>query len=133
MNKSERRNMLALFNALSGMGFSDAEIEALRRIEMTLQRWGEQECGDERGAIERDEATGKPYWLNANTGRRFPVPDRERGALKRLGKIMADHPDFLAYHQTDCRGCNLYILRKSQVAAGESVESVYNRGVAVCY
>jgi len=133
MNKSERRNMLALFNALSGMGFSDAEIEALRRIEMTLQRWGEQECGDERGAIERDEATGKPYWLNANTGRRFPVPDRERGALKRLGKIMADYPDFLAYHQTDCRGCNLYILRKSQVAAGESVESVYNRGVAVCY
>ena len=70
--------MLALFNALGGMGFSNEEIEALRRIEMTLQRWGKQECGDERGAIERDEATGKPYWLNENTGRRLPVPDRER-------------------------------------------------------
>jgi hypothetical protein len=53
--------------------------------------------------------------------------------LKRLGKIMAGHKRLLAYRQGDCRGCNLYILRKSQVAAGENVDSVYTRGVAVCY
>jgi hypothetical protein len=33
-------------------------------------------------------------------------------ALKRLNNIMAAHPEWLAYHQGDPRGCALYIIRK---------------------
>ena len=61
------------------------------------------------------------------------VSSQKFGAKRRLAKLLADHPGLVAYHQTDCRGCNLYLLHADQVAAGESVESVYNRGVAVCY
>lgn len=120
-------------NQLHGLGFEHDEIQALFRIERTLQRWGERECGDEYGCIERDETTGKPYWLYASTGRRTPIADRKAGALRRMAAIMARHPELVSYHQTDCRGCNLYVLAKSDVPPGASLNSVYTRGVAVCY
>ena len=59
------------------------------------------------------------------------VVDRERGAQKRLAKIMARYPGFQAYVQTDPRGCALYILRPGDVPAGSDVSSCYNRGIAV--
>lgn len=87
----------------------------LRRIEMTLQRWGELECGDSNDhcswSIERDETTGKPYrcvYPHQGQMRRYAIADRERGALKRLQAIMAAHPDYAAYHQTDPWGANLH-------------------------
>lgn len=140
MTKTVQRNMLDLYRPLGQAGFSDEEITALVRIERTLQRWGELECGDSNDfqsfAVERDETTGKPFLVcqpHKGPARRVPVADREAGAKRRLAAIMAKHPRWLAYHQTDCRGCNLYLLRKSQVKPGESVDSIYNRGVAVCY
>ncbi len=66
------------------------------------------------------------------TMRRYPVADREKGALKRLAAIMAGHPELLAYHQTDCRGCMVYILKRSDIADGARIDSVYTRGMAVC-
>jgi hypothetical protein len=69
-----------------GIGFGQAY--DLRRIAMQLHRWFELECGDDHGCIERDDKTGKPYWLNSTTMRRTPIADRERGAMKRLEKIM---------------------------------------------
>jgi hypothetical protein len=133
MNKAERR--FRLMKNLQNLGFNYEEGEQLRRIEMTLQRWGEAECGDERGTcIERDEETGKPFrTYEKSDGKRgrYPVADREAGALKRLAKIMAIHPDLVAYHQGDCRGCNLYILRKADVNGGD-INQVYTRGLAVC-
>jgi hypothetical protein len=104
---------------------------ALRRIEMTLHRWSELECGDGNGCIERDEVTGKTYWHHAQSGKLWPTPDRERGALKRLAAIMARYPGIIAYHQGDPRGCALYILRASDMPAGSTVDSWYTRGVAV--
>jgi len=135
MNKRQAEDYGRLMANLQSMGFSYEEANQLRRIEMTLQRWGERECGDSDGnCIERDETTGKPFCTfetgNGKRGR-YAVADREAGSLKRLEKIMEKHPDFISYHQGDCRGCNLYILRKSDVKPGESVDSVYTRGVAV--
>jgi predicted RNA-binding Zn-ribbon protein involved in translation (DUF1610 family) len=44
-----------LFSRLQEMGFTYDEAVKLRRIEMTLQRWFELECGDGNGrSIERD-------------------------------------------------------------------------------
>jgi hypothetical protein len=130
MTKSEslRRFTLERYLILS-LGFTSDEAAALRRISNTLRRWHELECGTDGGFIERDEATGKPYWLT-DSGRRWPMADREAGALRRLQKIMEGRP--LSYFvQTDPRGAALYILRPSDVPEGLSVESCYTRGVCV--
>lgn len=116
-----------LINA--GMSFSDAT--AIRRIAMTLHRWNELSCGDDNGGVERDETTGKTYWLNSYSGRRYPVADREGGAQKRLAKIMERYPELSAYEQGDPRGAALYILRPGDVPTGEHAESYYSRGIAV--
>lgn len=132
-----------VLSRLEKAGISYEHANALRRISMTLSRWGELECGDsnEYGswAIERDETTEKPYMVRHSYGhgqfkdtvRRTLIPDKEKGALKRLQAIMSKHPDLLAYHQTDPRGCAVYVLRKDDVPVGSSIDSVYNRGVAV--
>ena len=104
---------------------------ALRRIAMALHRWHELECGTENGAIERDDTTGKAYCRDANTGKRYPTPDRETGALKRLKAIMAKYPTLQAYVQGDPRGASLYILRPGDVPDGCDVDSYYSRGIAV--
>ena len=59
------------------------------------------------------------------------LPDRERGALKRLAKIMARYPGFAPYVQGDPRGCALYIMRPGGVPDGADIASCYNRGIAV--
>lgn len=119
---------------------------ALRRIEMTLSRWGEKECGDSNDrmswAIERDEKTNKPYMMTyfhdgAIKPRRTPIADRETGALKRMAKIIAARnarcgDTVQAYHQTDPRGCSLYILRAQDISNGSKAENCYTNGLAVC-
>ena len=132
-----------VLSRLEKAGISYEHANALRRISMTLSRWGELECGDgnEHGswAIERDETTEVPYMVHhrymhgqgKDTVHRTRIADREKGALKRLQAIMSKYPDLLAYHQTDPRGCAVYVLRKDDVPVGSSIDSVYNRGVAV--
>src|SRR3990167_8087667 len=105
MNK-DTTNMLA---RLERLGITSADALALRRISMTLHRWYELECGTGDGCIERDEATGVPYWydansryLGANDRRAYSrIPDREKGALKRLAAIMARYPSLRYYIQYD--------------------------------
>lgn len=135
---TKQRNYLALMDRLRGMGFSLEECEALRRIQMTLHRWCELECGDGNDyaswSIERDETTDKPHrcvYPHNGPMRRTAVADREKGALKRLAAIMAGHPDLVSHYQTDCRGCALYIIRKSDIPAGRPLDSCYTVGLAV--
>ena len=131
MRVSIKERMLVL-ERLGKLGLGYDEAQALRRISMTLQRWGEHECN---GEIQRDEATNMPYW-HYGRGTQGPflttkIADKEKGALKRLQAIVAYYPDFVAYHQTDPRGCAVYLVRRSEVPEGTSIDSVYNRGIAV--
>ena len=128
--KRENERRAKMFRALEMNGITYDDAHALRRVSMTLNRWHELECGAEFGHVERDEVTGKTYSVN-NSGRKFPTPDRETGALKRLAKIMAAYPALSAYVQGDPRGAALYILRPGDVPAGEDVGSYYSRGIAV--
>lgn len=145
MTKQERERITAQENTLARMGFEPHEARALRRISNTLRRWHERECGIDGGCIERDDVTGRPYW-RSDTGRRWPVADRERGALKRLGKIIADRNtremvrtgahsvqvhQIVHYVQTDPRGAALYLLRPGDVPPGADPASYYTRGVCV--
>lgn len=131
MNKSQAESVTRMLNALIDAGIDPADADALRRISMTLHRWHEAECGTGYGYIERDEETGKTYWVNANTGARLPCYDRETGALKRLAAIMARYPSLGYYIQGDPRGAALYVLRPGDVPEGASVESCYTNGIAV--
>jgi len=127
-----RRQKYDSVAALQAIGIAYDDAEALRRISMTLHRWHELECGDGNGCIERDETTGKACWLNSHSMRRSPIPDREKGALKRLAAIMTRYPELDSYVQGDPRGSALYILRPGDVPPGGSADSYYNRGVVVC-
>jgi hypothetical protein len=129
MNKREAWQREQMFNTLQQHGIERTDVEALRRISMTLRRWFEGECGDANSCI--DEESGKPYVRNSYSGNRYPIADRETGALKRLAKIMAKYPTLGYYVQTDPRGCALYILRPGDVPEGEQAESYYSRGIAV--
>jgi hypothetical protein len=138
MTKRELTRRIHQDNALTGLGFTAEEAESLRRISMTLRRWYERECGDGHGCIERDEATGRPYWHHAMSGRRYPIPDRERGAEKRLKAIVdrrnnenPEHVPLSCYLQTDPRGASLYLIRPGDVPDGGMVDAYYSRGVCV--
>lgn len=133
-----------MMRQLAQMGIDYETAKILRRISNTLRNWFEMECGtgDDRvtQSIERDgeEEYSKPYlriqfatpgggWHDTKR----PVVDRERNAKLRLKTIMEKYPDLVPYIQGDCRGCALYILRKSDLRAGDQIDSVYTRGVAV--
>ncbi len=130
MTRREAERLTRQDTNLMVLGFTQEEADRLRRISNTLNRWYEMECGNEFGAIERDETTGKPFWINALSGRRYATSDRERGALKRLAGIMAGRA-VSYYVQTDPRGAALYILRPGDVIEGQSVDSCYSRGLCV--
>lgn len=136
MTKKQAENYARMERALIDMGIDFREVDALRRIEMTLSRWGARECGDEHGnAIERDEVTGKPYATyerSSGARGRYLIADKETGALKRLDRIMAKYPELVAYHQGDPRGCSLYVVKRSDIPQGEDIGSYYTRGIAVC-
>jgi len=120
-----------LLNQLADLGFTYGEAKTLQRIERTLTRWGEAECGNEYGCICRDDETNKPYWLNAATDQRTPVADRQAGATAKLAKLMEQFPNVWSYIQGDCRGCALYIGRKDGETE-KNLDQLYTRGIAVC-
>lgn len=137
-------------DALMHEGITYDDACALRRISMTLHRWHELECGDSNahaswcitrgsqqpeGFVYDDE--GAPFneihW-NKRPTQYVRVPDRERGALKRLAKIMARYPGFASYVQGDPRGCALYIIPPAVVdwhPVNQPVDDYYTRGIAV--
>lgn len=128
MTRKEHERRARMRAALHHTGIAPDDADKLRRISVTLRRWHELECGIGHGAIERDETTGRPYWINAVNGRRSPVADRETGARKRLAAIMAQYPALSAYVQGDPRGAALYIIRPGDVP---DVDAYYSRGIAV--
>jgi hypothetical protein len=137
MKQTKAQRQAEFYARFAKLGFSFDETNTLRRAEMTLSRWSTAECN---GEIERDEATGKPVrvsqaYINGFTSKRtvWPVADRERGALARINRIMQAHPDFVAYHQGDPRGCSLYIVAKKDLPDGADINAYYSRGFAVCF
>ena len=155
MTRKEAERLTYQADTLRALGFTRDEAEALRRISMTLHRWSEQECN---GEIERagDDGDGLPYRSYPNSGRHmaYRIPDRERGALKRLQIIVdarnarnvppvqsdedaanarpgADAWRITYYVQGDPRGAALYILRPGDVPDGQRADSHYSRGIAV--
>ena len=53
MTKNEALRRARLDSYLLTLGFTDFEVASLRRINSTLQRWHELECGTDSGVIDR--------------------------------------------------------------------------------
>ena len=127
----------SVIQPLVNAGISESDALKLRRIAMTLHRWHELECGDGNDyaswSIERDEETDKPYMVEyphrESKPRRHLIPDREKGALKRLAAIMARYPSLRYYVQGDPRGAALYVIRPGDIRG--SLDSSYNNGIAI--
>ena len=142
MNKNEQRQRDYQNEALRTMGFDFDEIDALRRISRTLERWAVAECN---GEIERDEQTGKPFRVwDTPTGAKYPAPgpyykrhryaisDRETGATNRAKKIMEAHPDLWIYFQGDPRGAMIYVGRYDErTPKGKDLGCCYTNGIAI--
>lgn len=114
MNATQKNIELHRRASYRGINLPLNDASTLRRAELALQRWAELECGDanESGSygIERDETTGQPFMRHITNKKdfRYPIPDRESGALRRVAaicKLLGLH----YFHQTDPRGCALYI------------------------
>jgi hypothetical protein len=150
MTKQEAMRIKHQQSVLMQLGFTMDEADSLRRISMTLRRWHELECGNERGCIERDEFSGIPQWRHASDTGKYcgvPVRDMETGALKRLAAIIGQRngrPAIVdgrlnaapsgkveAYIQGDPRGAALYIIRPGDIPQGQTVDSCYSRGIVV--
>lgn len=114
----------------AGIVASFDQAETLRRAELTLHSWAEAECGTsnnyESWGIERDETTGIPYKCvyphDSNEVKRYRIADREKGALVRVAAV-CKALNIYYYHQTDPRGCALY------VSTEPIADNTYNRGV----
>lgn len=113
MNRKQIERYRYWLKSMIRLGIGEDDIEALRRIEMTLHRWHEMECGVSNGHIERDETTGKVYWINADNDQPYLFRDRESGALKRLAAILSRYPHLGYYVQHDPRGGALYLYDKA--------------------
>ena len=129
MTKKQAERYAYLLRALDNLGVSKEDADALLRIERTLHRWAERECN---GEVETDD-DGKAWRLSAVSAHRFAIPNREAGALRRLKAIMARYPALAAYHQTDPRGCALYIAKREAIGQRNLDECYSSVGVAVCY
>lgn len=99
----------------TGVLVTIADAETLRRAEITLTRWAEAECN---GTIQRDETTGKPWRYHgghyagvSGTVTRWPIADRETGALARVAAL-CERLGLEYFHQTDPRGAALYVAKK---------------------
>lgn len=132
MNKKQTENFVRLCNNAAALGLDLDQVNALRRAEITLHRWAELECGDGNDyaswSIERDETTSKPYMVTyPHTGEthRRAIADREAGALRRIAGICKG-AGLYYHHQTDPRGCQLYISRNKMDGSN------YTQGLAIC-
>lgn len=143
MKITKHQRMARFFESMTALGFSYEETSALRRIQMTLHRWSELECGDGNDyaswSLERDEETGKPFLVTyPHTGKSYRrrIADREAGALRRLQTIMAKHPNLWFYHQSDPRGCALYVGANVDIWENDGrtllpLDVYYTKGIAV--
>lgn len=123
--KDKSRALSAHLAHRAGILITTSDADTLRRAEMTLHRWAEHECN---GTIQRDETTGTPYRYT-NDGRRCGIaPDREAGALRRV-KEVCERLGVAFYHQTDPRGCALYVAHPDAGMTDRNHSSV---GAACC-
>ena len=140
MTKRQAENYANTRRRLELLNIEYRDVETLFRIERVLSRWSEEECN---GTIQRDGENGdgapRRYWEDGRGEHHKGniVPDRERGALRRLAEFAVKYPKLYFYNQGDPRGCAVYVVDIPPDCAREHLPKWMagndTRGVAVCY
>lgn len=122
-------------------GLSCADARNLRRQARRLSTWDLHECN---GTIQRDEATGVPYWRSPHSGKRMGrTPDREKGAM-RIATEIAEKYGLCLYRQGDPRGASLHLYAPADLQAyrrrvgwpfgvGPGIDSCYSSVAVAVY
>ena len=93
-----------------GVYLSEADARTLRRAQLTLRHWAEEECNGTiqrpwDGTVDGDSRPSRPTWHEGLFSR---IPDRQAGAVRRVAEI-CERYGLHYYHHGDPRGCSLYI------------------------
>ncbi len=130
LTRRNRENIARTFAQLLALGLTIDECEQLRRGSMRLSRWAEMECNHD---VSREDIAGKVTIRycrdNGDISRPFVIADRETPAIKRCEAIAKAH-GLVFYHQSDPRGCAVYIGRANDLG-GVPIDSAYTRLIAV--
>lgn len=97
-----------------GIAATLEQAHILRRAQLTLHRWHEQECGDGNGhcswciVTDDDGRTFREIHPNNGKSYRYRIPNRHAGAVRRVAALCAEM-GLHHYVQSDPRGCALYV------------------------
>ena len=111
--------------------FSAAEWASLKRLAKLIRKWNEDECNGAIQWSDDNEETPKRYPKRYFQDRHgyFTIPgptiqDKERQSLESARRIAAKH-GLSIYHQTDPRGCALYVYNVHDLK-GRSIDECYS-------
>ncbi len=112
MSKTREENLGALVKA--GVDVRDAM--DLQKIARRLHKRDEYACS---------------YLVGDNSQAAYEKWFRATEAIERKAPKIAERYGFIAYHQSDCRGWSLYLVKPEQLGPYH-IEVAYDRGIAVC-
>lgn len=120
---------------------TDHSWRVLRGCEKALHKWAEDECN---GRIQWDDETGEPHLYRKDkfgdyTGKGQPTFNKEDHYLD-LARKQAARYGLQIFHQTDPRGCALYVYTKEDLERSRfgrdpkfGISAVYNTiATAIC-
>lgn len=108
--------------------FTAAEWASLKRLAKIIHQWNEDECN---GAIQwhgDNEETPKRHFQDRYgcfTVVGPTIQDKERQSLESAWKIAESH-GYSVYHQSDPRGCSLYLYHACDIPKGRKIEECYS-------
>ena len=105
----------------------------LRQCEKALHKWSEDECN---GRIQWDDETGEPRLYRKDQWGSYtckgPVTFNREDHYLDLARKQAARYGLQIYHQSDPRGCALYVYSQSDLN-GSDIRSIYpTHAIAVC-
>ncbi len=71
------------------------------------------------------------YELGDGTEAAYEKYGQMTEAIERKAQKIAERYGFIAYHQSDCGGWALYLVKPEQLGEYQ-IDSVYDRGISVC-
>ncbi len=106
--------------------FSAADWASLKRLAKIIHKWNEDECN---GIIQYDDdgITPRRYHNDRYGCPCVPgsaVPDKSEAAVENARKIAAKH-GLSIYHQSDPRGCSLYVYNAHDLK-GRKIDECYS-------
>lgn len=129
MKSDKVSKYISYYSNTGKLGIDVDDAKSLLGIERKLRHWAEDVCN---GLVEVDE-NGVAYRISSSYAElnKWKIPNQQTRALKKLDEIMNKYPHLIAYHQTDPRGCSLYIIPK-KLLGDKDISAYYSSiGLAV--